>query len=357
MILLGLTGSVASTLGGKIIEQLKKYDSQVEVILTQSALPFVDLSEITKLANAVWLDKDEWSFGQYKKDDRILHIDLRNRADMLVIAPASANTIAKIENGICDNLLTSVVRAWDMQKRIVLAPSMNTYMWKSPITQKQIQTLQSYGFKIVNPQIKKLACGDFGDGALADISKIVSRVTGGFNPVDKWWFPLRDCNCIPINPHPGAFGYTRKNSRHTGVDLYTQEHSPVYAVEPGKIVSVEHFTGEWDNSPWWKNTDCILVEGETGVICYGEITTKRTVGEYVKKGEHIANVSRVIKEGREHPEITGWSPCMLHLELYKHGTTCASSGFTDSLLDPTEYLISSYSRPDKIVTYDLYKPQ
>jgi phosphopantothenoylcysteine decarboxylase len=371
MILLGVTGSVAAILSHKIVEQLKKYDSQVEVILTHSSLAFVDMLKLSKVATRIWFENDEWEWqiehtdiplrrNMWKKDDPILHIELSKRADIFVIAPATANTIAKLDNGICDNLLTSVFRAWNTSssiKPIFVAPAMNTQMWDKRITRLQISNMRKDGVTVIDPQSKLLACGDTGMGALADISDIVKQVANRSTPVDKWWFPLKQCNGIPLNPHPGAFGYVRKNSKHTGVDLYTREGAGVYAVEPGKIVSVEHFTGEWDGSPWWNNTDCILVEGETGVVCYGEIRTERKVGEYVKKGEHIGNVTRVIKEGREHPEITGWSPSMLHLELYYKGQKKASYGFTDELRDPTQLLLDAYDGPNKSFTYDLYKPQ
>ena len=197
-------------------------------------------------------------------------------------------------------------------------------------------------------------------GALADIDTIVRYVAGSsdMRPVNKWWFPLAYGTGIPVNPHPGAFGYLRRDKRHTGIDLYAEDGDKVYAIEPGKIVCIEHFTGEWDNSPWWNNTDCILVEGKSGVICYGEVTPRKglNVGDYVAIGESFADVRRVIKEGRERPEIPGWKPSMLHLELYPAGTKHPSSGFEPHLKDPTPYLLESYGRPKKELIYADYKP-
>jgi murein DD-endopeptidase MepM/ murein hydrolase activator NlpD len=117
-----------------------------------------------------------------------------------------------------------------------------------------------------------------------------------------------------INPHPGSFGYARKGSRHTGVDLYTDLGAEVRAVESGVVVGIEHFTGEWDASPWWNNTDCVMVKGISGVINYGEILPLVHIGEKISEGNLIGKVMRVIKEGRDHYEITGWRPTMLHLE-------------------------------------------
>lgn len=175
-----------------------------------------------------------------------------------------------------------------------------------------------------------------------------------------WLFPLNTCKGIPVNPHPGAFGYPRREARHTGVDLYTEEGAPVLAVEEGIIVCIEPFTGILDDSPWWNNTDCILVEGRSGVVCYGEVTVnlELKVGERVCRGDYLGNVKRVIKIGREHPEITGWSPSMLHLELYPKGTKRPSCGFEKFLQDPTLFLINADHKPAGLLTvvYNNYKP-
>lgn len=366
MILLGLTGSVASVVAPKLITALKEYDNEVEVVVTKNVYPFVDMREINRLSTAIWTDESEWCWKTdsgfttkvWSKNDPVLHIELRKRANKFIIAPASANTLGKFANGICDNLLTSVFMAWDRCKPVYIAPAMNTYMWENKITNRNVNSLRLDGYKIIEPQCKKLACGDYGYGAMADVNDIVSEITGSRYGLDKPWFPLTNCNGIPFNPHPGAFGFKRKDSRHTGVDLYADDGSHVFAMEPGIVVSVEHFTGEWDNSPWWNNTDCILVEGKSGVICYGEVTTNLKVGDKVYRGQHIANVKRVIKEGREHPEITGWKPSMLHLELYKPGRHFASAGFdSEILLDPTDMLINSYGAPREKFVYSNYKPK
>jgi len=174
----------------------------------------------------------------------------------------------------------------------------------------------------------------------------------------NWLFPLLKCYGIPVFPHPGCFGYPRHEDFHTGVDLYTNDGDQVFAMEDGKVVSIEHFTGDQDKSPWWNNTDCILVEGDSGVVCYGEVTvqTDIKVGSRIHRGQLIAQVKRVIKEGKERPEITGWSPSMLHVEWYPHGYHKASDGFDDYLLDPTDNLLRNAPSTVKSVTYAHYKP-
>ena len=362
MILLGLTGSVATVLYEKMIAQLREIDEHVEVVMTQRALPFFKPnSDILNIADAVYSDANEWRWEAGKspyrdywlKDDPVLHITLRDRADMLVIAPMSANTMGKIANGLCDNLLTSVVRAWDMNKPIYMCPAMNTKMWEHPVTETHIHQLKEWGYDIIPPQEKLLACGDVGMGAMANIDDIIRTIKFDVDVI--WNFPLRKCNGVPIDPHPGAFGYERKGSRHTGVDLYTSDRQSVYAVEEGEVVCIEKFTGAGDNSPWWNETDCVLVEGKTGVVCYGEITPhkKLEVGDKVKEGQKIGNVKRVIQKGKERYEIKGWSPSMLHLELYPHGTVKPSEGFEDHLRDPTPYLIKVFNKP---LIYPHYSP-
>lgn len=119
--------------------------------------------------------------------DPVLHIELRDWADILVIAPLSAHTLAKVATGLCDDTLTCVVRAWDLghvssrpPKPILLAPAMNTAMWQHPLTQQQLQTIQAFSgsdvVKVVAPMVKTLACGEVGVGALAEIDSIVKAV-------------------------------------------------------------------------------------------------------------------------------------------------------------------------------------
>jgi phosphopantothenoylcysteine decarboxylase len=134
---------------------------------------------------------DEWK-GWNKLGDPVLHIDLRDWADILLIAPISAHTLAKLSNGLCDDTLSCVVRAWDFGhgmrpgKPLLLAPAMNTAMYQHPLTQPQLKTIQGFwnttknplnGIVSIEPQEKKLACGEIGNGALASVDNIVSAVT------------------------------------------------------------------------------------------------------------------------------------------------------------------------------------
>ncbi|XP_032870758.1 phosphopantothenoylcysteine decarboxylase isoform X2 [Amblyraja radiata] len=111
-----------------------------------------------------------------QKTDPVLHIELRRWADLMVIAPLDANTLGKIASGICDNLLTCVVRAWDLKRPLLFCPAMNTVMWEHPITAVHIQTLKSFGYIEVPCIVKKLVCGDEGKGGMAEVSTIIEKV-------------------------------------------------------------------------------------------------------------------------------------------------------------------------------------
>jgi phosphopantothenoylcysteine decarboxylase len=386
-ILLGLTGSVASVLNMKLVQELQRL-GEVEVILTERAKPFVDIGWLAnhlwksdpkrEVRKRVWTDDDEWKWpnpaGDYgghtdykykwEKNDPVLHINLRDQASVLVIAPCSANTLAKIVNGMADNLLTSVVRAWDFNRPLVIAPAMNTHMWNNPITARHLRDFGNANKNNhwIHPQTKMLACNTEGVGALANINEIVQLVEAKL----RWDFPLHDafehvpkCNGIPQPGHPGAFLTKRKNHTHTGVDLYTTDKQAVHAVEDGVVVGIEDFTGLSQQSPWWEDTQCILIEGASGVVCYGEIAVNGDLrpGHNVSKGQFIGRVKRVLKPGKERPDIEGHSTSMLHMEIYKHGVR---KSFEENpalgvlsdwsvLIDPTPFLMSARNRPVKLL--------
>ena len=124
----------------------------------------------------IYSDEIEWNAWN-KRGDSVIHIELRKWADIVIIAPLSANSLAKISNGICDNLLTSIIRAWDFNHHhVIIAPAMNTIMWHNPFTQIQLNKLkQMFDDKIhiLQPISKKLMCNDIGKGAMAKPQTIV----------------------------------------------------------------------------------------------------------------------------------------------------------------------------------------
>lgn len=108
----------------------------------------------------------------------MLHIELRKWADLLVVAPLSANTLSSIVVGRCDGLLLSVLRAWDWREErgVVVAPAMNTLMWTHPVTGGQVETLKGWGVEVLMPVSKVLACGDEGVGGMVGVEVVVEAV-------------------------------------------------------------------------------------------------------------------------------------------------------------------------------------
>lgn len=206
-VLLGVTGSVAAIRTPALYEGLKAAGHQVRVVATEAALYFFDPASIESPSEqprrnpaVVVLDEDEWpgrnAGRRYQRDDPVLHIELRRWADVFVIAPLDANTLAKLAAGLADNCLTCVWRAWDPARPVLLAPAMNTLMWEHPLTGRHLRQLADRALpedlepdrlieridaecsllRIVPPQAKRLACGDIGVGAMAEVDGIVTAL-------------------------------------------------------------------------------------------------------------------------------------------------------------------------------------
>ncbi|XP_035755284.1 phosphopantothenoylcysteine decarboxylase isoform X2 [Egretta garzetta] len=145
---------------------------EVKVVTTERAKHFYNAQEIPV---TLYSDEDEWQLWKGRSDP-VLHIELRRWADLMLVAPLDANTLAKLANGICDNLLTCVIRAWDLSKPLLFCPAMNTAMWEHPITAQQVEQLKGFGYTEIPCVVKKLVCGDEGRGAMAEVWTIVESV-------------------------------------------------------------------------------------------------------------------------------------------------------------------------------------
>ncbi|XP_059918024.1 phosphopantothenoylcysteine decarboxylase isoform X2 [Gadus macrocephalus] len=172
-VLVGVTGSVAALKLPLLVSQLLELPGvEVRVVSTEHAHHFYNPAEISV---KVYTDKDEWELWT-QRSDPVLHIELRRWADLFVIAPLDANTLGKIASGICDNLLTCVVRAWESSRPLLFCPAMNTAMWNHPITARQIAILKDFGYVEIPCIAKKLVCGDEGLGAMAELSTVINVV-------------------------------------------------------------------------------------------------------------------------------------------------------------------------------------
>lgn len=178
-VLLGVTGGIAAYKAANIISILKKYGADVNVIMTKSA------TEIITPLTLRTLSKNPVVSDMFKETDvfDVKHITLAQKADVVIIAPATANIIGKIANGIADDMLSTTVMATNTN--VLIAPAMNTIMYKNPIVQKNISTLKEYGYKIINPKKGMLACGYEGEGKMEDpitiVSEIAKALEGGKN--------------------------------------------------------------------------------------------------------------------------------------------------------------------------------
>ncbi|PNS14148.1 hypothetical protein CAC42_6661 [Sphaceloma murrayae] len=214
-LLIASTGSVATIKLPQILHALSTYNVSIRLLLTSSALQFLSgqspeqphYTALLSIPNVsgIHLDADEWH-PSWTRNAPILHIELRRWADAMLVAPCSANMLAKVTNGLADNLVTSVARAWDTTgaidgvrksmeetrtaeglKRMWIAPAMNTAMWLHPVTGRQMAVLEGWGeeqggwIKLLRPIEKGLACGDVGGGAMMEWADIVHNVVAGLH--------------------------------------------------------------------------------------------------------------------------------------------------------------------------------
>jgi phosphopantothenoylcysteine decarboxylase len=211
-ILLGVTGSVAAIRTPTLFRALVAAGHSVRVVATESSLYFFDPAELGPAAvdpdptsdpippGPLIRDVDEWPAPGYRRGAPVLHIELRKWAELLIVAPLDANTLAKFALGLSDNALTCVFRAWDFDRPVVLAPAMNTLMWESPVTRRHLAQIladrgdgsdppgwtlaeadaifarHAPGIILVPPMAKRLACGDLGVGAMAEVAAIAEVV-------------------------------------------------------------------------------------------------------------------------------------------------------------------------------------
>ncbi|GAA0722752.1 bifunctional phosphopantothenoylcysteine decarboxylase/phosphopantothenate--cysteine ligase CoaBC [Clostridium malenominatum] len=169
-VVIGVTGGVAVYKALDVISRLRKKDVEVHVIMTKSACEFVNPLSFQSLSqNMVITDMfDE------PKHWEIQHISLAKKADLLAVIPATANIIGKVANGIADDMLSTTIMA--TRANVVFAPAMNTNMYTNPIVQNNIKKLGEFGYKFIEPEAGRLACGDTGQGKLADTELIADRI-------------------------------------------------------------------------------------------------------------------------------------------------------------------------------------
>ena len=169
-IVLGITGGIAAYKACEIISLLKKEKANIDCIMTENATKFITPLTIQTLSkNKAIIDMFELP-NEYKPT----HISLAQKADLILVAPATANIIGKIANGIADDMLSTTIMA--SKAKVVFAPAMNNNMYTNPIVQANIEKLKQYGYLFIEPSVGNLACGTSGIGRLEDPEQIVKEV-------------------------------------------------------------------------------------------------------------------------------------------------------------------------------------
>lgn len=170
-IILGVTGSIAAYKAADIVSGLIKQDYDVHVVMTKNGASFITPLTMQALShNRVYVD-----VLQEDNPKEIVHVSLPQKADLLLIAPATANMVGKIANGIADDMLTSMVLATHGIPKVI-APAMNTRMYENEAMQNNLQILKQRGWVLIEPRIARLACGYEGKGALAEVDTIIKAV-------------------------------------------------------------------------------------------------------------------------------------------------------------------------------------
>jgi phosphopantothenoylcysteine decarboxylase / phosphopantothenate---cysteine ligase len=172
-VVLGVCGSIAAYKAGDIIRRLQDHHCEVTVIMTREAEQFITPLTLSSLsgrnAYSDMFDRDSW---------RMAHIELAKEADVVLIAPATANCIGKLANGIADDLLTTFVIS--SRAPVFIAPAMNDQMYVNGIVRDNCTKLKKHGFKFIEPVKGRLACGTVGVGHLAEVEQIVKAVVAAW---------------------------------------------------------------------------------------------------------------------------------------------------------------------------------
>lgn len=317
-VVIGVSGGIAVYKALDVVSKLKKHDINVHVIMTKSAQEFVTPLSFQSLSqNMVVKDMFE-----EPKAFEIQHISLAKKADLLVIVPATANIIGKVANGIADDMLSTTIMA--TRAKVIFAPAMNTNMYTNPIVQDNISKLKGLGYEFINPASGRLACGDVGDGKLADTEVIVDYILSSLHEpkdlVGKKVLvtagPTR-ANLDPVrfisNKSTGKMGYAiATEARDRGAEVVlvsgpSSEKAPVGI----KFVSVE--TNE-------EMLKAVLAEYETSDIVvksaavadykpkdYSKQKIKKGPGNLVIELTKDSDILKTLGENKKHQILVGFA--------------------------------------------------
>jgi len=178
-ILLIICGGISAYKSLEVIRFFKKKGAKIKVILTQSAKEFVTPLSVTSLSHEKVYEK----LFSVENEAEMDHISLSRWADVLLVVPATANTISKLSNGSADDLASTVILA--SNKNIFLTPAMNVRMWEHPSTKENLSKLKKFGYKIIGPDVGDMACGEFGEGKMTEPNEIVHQIENYFASLNQ----------------------------------------------------------------------------------------------------------------------------------------------------------------------------
>lgn len=317
-IVLGVTSSIAAFKSVQLVSDLIKKGYDVEVIMSKNATEFIQpltFSSLTK--HKTYVD----TFDR-EVDYSVEHISLAKRADLFIIAPASANIIAKVAHGLADDMLSTTFLAANCPK--LIAPAMNTQMYENPITQDNLAICQKYGMQIIEPETGRLACNDTGKGKLASLSALMDAIEEALEtdkilagkkvmitagPTIEKIDPVR----YITNHSSGKMGYAiAKAARNMGAEV-TLISGPV-DLAPISRVHMEYI----ETTNQLKEVATSLYETQDYIICAAapaDYGVEKTAEHKIKKSEDILtfnlkknpDVLKFIGEHKTHQKICGFA--------------------------------------------------
>ena len=178
-ILIIICGGISAYKSLELIRLLKKQGAEIKTILTKSAKEFVTPLSVASLSQEKVYD----DLFNAENEAEMDHISLSRWADVILVAPVTANTISKLSAGSSDDLASTVILASD--KDIFLAPAMNVRMWEHPSTKQNLNKLKSYGYKVIGPEVGDMACGEFGEGKMTEPKDIFQTIASYFGELKK----------------------------------------------------------------------------------------------------------------------------------------------------------------------------
>ena len=316
-ILLGVTGSIAAYKAAALASMLKKLHADVCVLMTENATQFISPATFESLTgNKCVVDTFDRNF-QFN----IQHISLAKRADVVLVAPATANVLAKFAHGLADDMLTTTVLACTCPK--IVAPAMNTHMFENPITQDNLAALRKYGFTVVEPACGRLACGDTGAGKMPEPEELCDyvlqaiqcekdlsgkRILVTAGPTREALDPVR----YLTNHSSGKMGYAvaraaaRRGAAVTLVTGPTELPAPRFCQVVPVVSAAEMFEAVTARS---EEMDVIIK-----AAAVADYTPAVVSADKIKKGaEHEAN-HKIFQRGRAH--ALGGNFFLRHLRRY-----------------------------------------